>query len=77
MSNQPSCTNNSSLPLLATGVINLNPLDTYNSGANKDFYKDLAIANFNSIDVLGYAFALAGFQVSSLQKYYALSVDIV
>ncbi len=73
-----SCQTDSMLPLLATGVINLNPLDTYNAGANKDFYRDLSSAQFQTTDVLGYGFALSGFQAScNSQAYYTLIVDKV
>ena len=72
-----SCQNNSMLPLLATGVINLNPMDTYNAGANKDYYKDLSLAQFQTTDVLGYGFALSGFQANCGQSYYTLVVDQV
>ena len=46
-----TCQTASLIPKLATGLINLNPLDTYNNGANKDYYKDLSLAQFASIDV--------------------------
>ena len=72
-----SCQTDSMLPLLATGVVNLNPLDTYNAGANKDFYRDLSSAQFQTTDVLGYGFALSGFQANCGQAYYTLIVDQV
>jgi hypothetical protein len=72
-----TCQNSSLLPLLATGVINLNPLDTYNNGANKDYYQDLSLAQFQTVDVLGYAFALSGFQAPCAQAFYTLVVDKV
>lgn len=72
-----TCANNSLIPLLATGSINLNPLDTYNNGANKDYTKDLSIAKFQPVDVLGYAFALSGFQTACGQSFYALVIDKV
>mgnify|MGYP003417380879 CR=1 FL=1 len=72
-----TCQNSSLLPLLATGTINLNPLDTYNNGANKDYYQDLSLAQFQTVDVLGYAFALSGFQAPCSQPYYTLVVDKV
>lgn len=65
------------LPRLATGVIHLNPLDTYNAGANKDFYRDLSSALFYTTDVLGYGFALSGFQANCGQDYYTLVIDQV
>ena len=55
------CQNDSYIDKLATGTINLNPLDTYNGGANKDYYQDLSRNKFDAIDVLGYGFALSGF----------------
>lgn len=72
-----TCANNSLIPLLATGSINLNPLDTYNNGANKDYTKDLSLAKFQPVDVLGYAFALSGFQTACGQSFYALVIDKV
>jgi EamA domain-containing membrane protein RarD len=72
-----TCQKNSMLPLLATGVINLNPLDTYNAGANKGFYQDLSSAQFQTTDVLGYGFALSGFQAGCGQSYYTLVIDKV
>ena len=72
-----TCQNSSLLPLLATGTINLNPLDTYNNGANKDYYQDLSLAQFQTVDVLGYAFALSGFQAPCSQSYYTLVIDKV
>jgi hypothetical protein len=72
-----TCQNSSLLPLLATGVVNLNPLDTYNSGANKDYYQDLSLAQFQTVDVLGYGFALSGFQANCGQAYYTLVIDKV
>lgn len=72
-----TCSTNSLLNKLATGVINLNPQDTYNNGANKDYYVDLTKNQFAAIDVLGYAFALSGFQTPCGQPYYTLSIDKV
>jgi hypothetical protein len=72
-----SCQTDSMLPLLATGVINLNPMDTYNAGANKDFYRDLSSAQFQTTDVLGHGFALSGFQANCGQAYYTLIIDKV
>lgn len=72
-----SCQSDSMLPLLATGVINLNPMDTYNAGSNKDFYRDLSSAQFQTTDVLGYGFALSGFQANCAQSYYTLIIDKV
>ena len=72
-----ACSSNSLMPRLATGVMNLNPLDTYNNGANKDYYQDLTSSAFNINDYLGYAFALSGFQTPCGQPYYSLSVDKV
>jgi hypothetical protein len=72
-----TCQNDSLIPLLATGSINLNPLDTYNNGANKDYTQDLSIAKFQPVDVLGYAFALSGFQTNCGQSYYTLIIDKV
>lgn len=39
-----TCQKDSLIPKLATGLIHLNPLDTYNNGANKDYYQDLRLA---------------------------------
>lgn len=72
-----TCQNSSLLPLLATGAVNLNPLDTYNSGANKNYYVDISLAQFQTVDVLGYGFALSGFQANCGQSYYTLVVDKV
>jgi hypothetical protein len=72
-----TCQSDSMLPLLATGSINLNPFDTYNNGANKDYYQDLSTAKFQTVDVLGYAFALSGFQTNCGQSYYTLNIDKV
>lgn len=72
-----SCQNDSLIPLLATGTINLNPLDTYNNGANKDFYQSLSLAQFSTVDVLGYGFSLSGFQTSCSNSYYTLIIDKV
>ena len=72
-----TCQNDSLIPLLATGTINLNPLDTYNNGANKDYYQSLALAKFAAIDVLGYGFSLTGFQTSCTNPYYTLIIDKV
>jgi hypothetical protein len=72
-----TCSNNSLIPRLATGTINLNPVDTYNNGANKDFYRDLSPNQFLTTDVLGYAFAISGFQTNCSQTYYTLVVDKV
>lgn len=69
-----NCQNASLIPKLATGVIHLNPLDTYNNGANKDYYVDLTLNKFEIVDVLGYGFALAGFQASCSQSFYSLSI---
>ena len=41
-----TCQNESLIPKLATGLIHLNPLDTYNGGANKDYYQDLTLNAF-------------------------------
>lgn len=71
-----TCQNESMIPLLATGSINLNPVDI-GSSANKDYYRDLSIANFQSIDVLGYGFALSGFQTACSQAFYTLVIDKV
>ena len=72
-----TCQSASLLPKLATGVINLNPLDTYNNGANKDYYKDLSLAGFEAIDVLGYGFSLTGFQTTCGNAFYTLIIDKV
>ena len=72
---QNTCQSESLIPRLATGLINLNPLDTYNSGANKDYYQDLTLNGFSSNDVLGYGFALSGFETSCSNTFYALVID--
>lgn len=72
-----TCQKDSLLPLLATGTINLNPLDTYNNGANKDYYQSLSLAQFSSVEVLGYGFALTGFQTGCSNNYYTLIIDNV
>ena len=72
-----TCQNDSLIPNLATGTINLNPLDTYNNGANKDYYQSLALAKFPVVDVLGYGFSLTGFQTSCSNTYYTLIIDKV
>ena len=70
-----TCQNDSLIYRLATGTINLNPLDTYNNGANKDYYQSLSLAQFYTTDVLGYGFSLTGFQTSCSNTYYTLIVD--
>jgi hypothetical protein len=72
-----TCQNASLIPKLATGLIHLNPLDTYNNGANKDYYQDLSLAQFAAIDVLGYGFSLSGFQTGCSNTFYTLIVDKV
>ena len=72
-----TCQNASLIDKLATGAIHLNPLDTYNSGANKDYYQDLSLNNFDTTDVLGYGFSLTGFQTSCSNSFYTLVVDKV
>jgi hypothetical protein len=72
-----SCQSNSMLPLLATGIVHLNPLDTFNAGSNKNYYQDLSTAQFQTTDVLGYGFALSGFQANCAQTFYTLVVDKV
>ena len=69
------CETDSIIPKLATGLINLNPLDTYNNGAKKDYYQDLSLAQFSLNDVLGSAFALSGFETSCTSPYYSLVVE--
>ena len=70
-----TCQNASLIDRLATGVIHLNPLDTYNNGANKDYYQDLTINKFTSNDYLGYGFALSGFETACNHNFYALVID--
>lgn len=72
-----TCQNVSLIPKLATGLITLNPLDTYNNGANKDYYQDLSLAKFATVDVLGYGFALTGFQTGCTNAFYTLIIDKV
>ena len=74
---QNTCQSESLIPKLATGLIHLNPLDTYNQGANKDYYQDLTLNAFDAVDVLGYAFALTGFESTCTQSYYTLVVHKV
>ena len=71
------CQNASLIPKLATGLIHLNPFDTFNNGANKDYYQDLRLAQFAAIDVLGYGFALSGFQTTCSRPFYTLIIDKV
>ena len=71
------CHKDSLISKLATGLIHLSPLDTYNNGANKDYYQDLNLADFEAIDVLGYGFALTGFQTSCDNSFYTLIIDKV
>ena len=74
-----TCQSESLIPRLATGLINLNPLDTYNNGANKDYYQDLTIAAFTSNDFLGYGFSLSGFETACTNSanFFSLVVDEV
>jgi len=72
-----TCQSASLLPLLATGTINLNPLDTYNNGANKDYYQSLSLAKFSTVEVLGFGFALTGFQTGCSNNYYTLIIENV
>ncbi len=72
-----NCQTASLLPLLATGTINLNPLDTFNNGANKDYYQSLSLAKFAVDEVLGYGFSLTGFQTGCSNSYYTLIVENV
>ena len=72
-----NCQNDSYIDKLATGTIHLNPLDTYNGGANKDYYQDLSRNNFDTVDVLGYGFALSGFQTGCDNNFYTLIIDKV
>ena len=67
------------IPQLATGLINLNPLDTYNNGANKDYYQDLSWNNFTTSDFLGYGFALSGFETACTNSanFFSLVIDEV
>jgi len=71
-----TCQGESMMNLLATGSINLNPVDI-GSSANKDFYRDLSRAKFQTSDVLGYGFALSGFQTACGQSSYTLIIDKV
>lgn len=72
-----TCQSASLIPKLATGLIYLNPLDVYNNGANKDYYRDLSLAGFAAIDVLGYGFSLTGFQTACGNNFYTLIIDKV
>jgi hypothetical protein len=72
-----TCQNVSLIPKLATGLINLNPLDTYNNGANKDYYQDLTLNKFDTTDVLGHGFALTGFQAPCTNKFFTLIISAV
>lgn len=72
-----TCQSSSLINKLATGRINLNPLDSYNQGANKDYYQDLTLNKFEKIDVLGYAFAISGFEAGCSLNFYSLTIDKV
>ena len=74
-----TCQSESLIDRLATGLINLNPLDTYNNGANKDYYQDLSINKFTNNDFLGYGFSLTGFETACTNSanFFSLVVDEV
>ena len=74
-----TCQSESLINRLATGLINLNPLDTYNNGANKDYYQDLTLAAFTNNDYLGYGFSLSGFETTctNTANFFSLVVDEV
>lgn len=55
----------------------LNPNDLGSAGANKNYYESLSRGHFKAGDLLGYAFAIAGFETSCSQTYYSLMVDVV
>lgn len=74
---QSTCAQSASLGLLATGTLSLNPLDSYNNAASKDYISDLSGGQFQPVDVLGYAFALTGMQFDCGQPYYTLAIDVV
>ena len=72
-----TCQSKSLLPLLATGSISMDLFDSSNNGANKVAYQDLSFNKFQKTEVLGYAFALTGFEGPCGQSYYTLAVDKV
>lgn len=72
-----TCQTDSLLNLLATGLINMDLIDSFNGGANKDAYRDLTLAKFGKQEVLGHAFALTGFEGPCAQTYYTLVIDKV
>ena len=76
---QNTCQTDSMFPLLATGLIHLNPLDTYNNGAKKDYYQDLTFNNFTVNDYLGYGFSLTGFETTCTNSanFFSLVIDEV
>ena len=76
---QNTCQSESMFPRLATGLIHLNPLDTYNNGAKKDYYQDLTFNNFTTVDYLGYGFSLTGFETACTNSanFFSLVVDDV
>jgi len=53
----------SRLAKLQTGEIVLNPNDLGLAGANKNYYESLSRGAFAASDYLGYAVAIAGFEV--------------
>jgi hypothetical protein len=55
----------------------LNPNDLGIAGANKNYYESLSRGAFATTDYLGYAVAIAGFEVQCASQAYSLIVDIV
>jgi hypothetical protein len=55
----------------------LNPNDLGTAGANKNYYESLSRGAFATTDYLGYAVAIAGFEVQCGLPAYSLIVDIV
>ena len=76
---QNTCQTDSLIDRLATGLIHLNPLDTFNNGANKDYYQDLSLNKFDVNDVLGYGMALTGFETACTNSanFFSLVIDEV
>ena len=52
-------------------------MDIDTGSANKNYYHDLSQANFNTVDVLGYGFALSGFKTDCSGDYFTLVIDKV
>ncbi len=55
----------------------MSPNDLGAAGANKNYIEPLSRGKFGPTEVLGHAFAIAGFETSCSQNHYSLMVDIV